>query len=456
MGLFLQGLIGLLALTVGYVIYEKFNNVPEVPSFPDTWWGKGDPSKEETAIKPFKIDVSKEILDDLKYRLDNAIPLQPSLEGVQQNYGINSKLLQTVIDYWKKDYNWTERQKFLNKFPQYTVSVQGLKIHYIHVKPKLSPQSKVKVLPLLLLHGWPGSVREFYDIIPLLTEPQKGRNIVFEVIVPHLPGYGFSEATSKPGLSVVRISQIMKNLMHRIGFKKFYVQGGDWGSAVVMFMSILYPEVLLGAHSNSCFCMMQSCQLKMFLLGSTFPSLIANKEEIPFFTPILDKMVFSTLLESGYMHIQSTKPDTVGTALRDSPVGLAAYLVEKFTSWTNPAWRDLEDGGLTKRYTYENILDNVMIYWVTRSITTSQRIYAETFNKAVMGSGILEIPSTVPTACAVFKNDLLSYPSSLLKKQFTNLVKARYYTDGGHFAAFEVPDVLAEDVYDFIEQVEIL
>ncbi|XP_066259194.1 juvenile hormone epoxide hydrolase 1-like [Euwallacea similis] len=453
MGLILQGLVGLLFLTVGYVLFNKFT-VQEIPQYPDTWWGKGDPSKEDTTIRPFKIDISNEIIDDLKLRLARTLPLQPALEGVQQNYGMNSQLLGSIIDYWKTSYNWTDRQQFLNKYPQYTVSVQGLKIHYIHVKPTINKQAKLKVVPVLLLHGWPGSVREFYEIIPLLTELQKDRSVVFEVIAPSLPGYGFSEATTKPGLSPMRVAQIMKNLMHRIGFKKFYVQGGDWGAIILTYMSMLYPESLLGAHSNMCVCEMTSCHLKLWLLGTTFPSLIAEKEEIPYFTPIGEKITNFLLLETGYMHIQATKPDTIGAGLRDSPAGLAAYILEKFTSWTNSEWKNLEDGGLTRRYTLDKLLDNVMIYWVSRSITTSQRIYAEHFNKEVFTSGLNNIPSEVPTACALFKNELTIQPKSLLQMKYPKLIQATYYPDGGHFAAFEQPDVLAKDIYNFVEKME--
>lgn len=390
MGVIIKGVFGGLLAFFGtaVLVYFKLNSYPKVPVYPDTWWGTGDPTKEDTTIRPFKIDISQSILDDLKTRLENALPFQPPLEGVKQNYGMNTNLLKTVVDYWKNSYNWTERQIFLNQYPQYQVSVQGLNIVYIHVKPKLPENSNIKVLPLLLLHGWPGSVREFYEIIPLLTEPQDGRRVVFEVIIPNLPGYGFSETTNKPGLSPPKVAQIFKNLMKRLGFQTFYVQGGDWGGIILSFMQVLYSDNVLGAHSNSCSCMTSICNLKRWLLGTTFPSLIATEEEVPLFTPVGQRWIDLYMLEMGYLHIQATKPDTVGVGLRDSPVGLAAYILEKFTTWTNPEWKNLEDGGLTKKFTLDQLLDNVMIYWVTRSITTSQRLYAEMFNKDVSASGL--------------------------------------------------------------------
>ncbi|CAG9770472.1 unnamed protein product [Ceutorhynchus assimilis] len=456
MGLLLRGFVGVIVAILGYGLYVRISTVPEVPIYPEnTWWGKGEHGKDDTSIRPFKIDVSKEVLDDLKHRLDIALPLQPPLEGVKQHYGMNSNLLQKIIDHWKTNYNWSERQKFLNQYPQYTTQIQGLNIHFIHVKPKVDKSSNVKILPLMLLHGWPGSVREFYEMIPLLTQPQNGRKVVFEVIIPSLPGYGFSEATDKPGMNCVRMAQIFRKLMQRLGHNKFYIQGGDWGSFISTFLTIMYPESVIGSHLNLCSCSTTMCSLKLLLLGTTFPSLIGTEEELPLFTPV-GKMFTNLLLESGYFHIQATKPDTVGTALRESPVGLAAYIIEKFTSWTNPEWKDLEDGGLTRKFTYDQLLDNVMIYWITRSITTSQRLYSEMFNKEMLGQGFDNIPtpSQVPIACARFKNELANQPESLLRMKYSNLQQLNTY-DGGHFAAFELPEVLSNDIYDFAEKVSV-
>ncbi|CAG9770470.1 unnamed protein product [Ceutorhynchus assimilis] len=456
MGFILKGIFGLALAFLGYLFYAKLCKVPEVPHFPeDTWWGKSEPVKEDTSIKPFKINVSKEILDDLKHRLDIALPMQPPLNGVGQHYGMNSNLLQKIVNHWKNKYNWSERQKFLNQYPQYTTQIQGLDIHFLHVKPKVDKASNVKVLPLMLLHGWPGSVREFYEVIPLLTKPQKGRNVVFEVIIPSLPGYGFSEATNKPGMNAARMAQIFKKLMDRLGHKKFYVQGGDWGSSVATYLTILYPASLFGTHLNFCLCLSNMCSLKLWLLGSTFPSLIATEEEIPLFTPVGEKWFTDKMLESGYLHIQATKPDTVGTALRESPVGLAAYIIEKFTTWTNPEWKDLEDGGLTRKFTYDQLLDNVMIYWVTRSITTSQRLYSEQFNHKFRALGFDNIPTPaeVPIGCANFKHEIVQQPESLLRLKYLNLQHTNSYNDGGHFAAFELPDMFSNDIYEFVEKI---
>lgn len=244
----------------------------------------------------------------MKRRLDATRSLAPPLEGVQQQYGMNSNLLKEILDFWRTKYNWREREKFLNQYPQFKTTIQGLDIHYLHVKP--AKPDGAKVLPLLMLHGWPGSVREFYEAIPLLTTKSKDKNIVFELIIPSLPGYGYSQASSKPGLSPTHMAIVFKNLMKRVGFEKFYVQGGDWGALIGSNMARLYPEKVLGFHSNMCAVNTPMANIKM-LLGSLYPPAIVEKEYESRMYPISN--VFSyIMLETGYFHLQATKPDTVG------------------------------------------------------------------------------------------------------------------------------------------------
>lgn len=297
---------------------------------------------------------------------------------------MNTRLLTEIVDFWRNNYNWREREKFLNQYPQFKTNIQGLDIHFIHVKP--AKTNGLKVLPLLLVHGWPGSFREFYDVIPLLTTPKQGQKFVFELIIPSLPGYGFSQSASKPGLGVPQAAVIFKNLMKRLGFEKYYVQGGDWGAMIVSTMATLYTDQILGVHSNMCAVDSHWANLKIFL-GSIYPPLIVDKKHESKMYPLMSAFEF-IMLEMGYLHLQATKPDTVGVGLNDSPVGLAAYILEKFTTWTNPEWKNREDGGLKEKYSYADLLDNVMIYWVSNSITTSARMYAETINKATTELGL--------------------------------------------------------------------
>lgn len=180
-------------------------------------------------------------LEDLKQRLRNA-KLSPPLQGVNFEYGINTDQLREVIDYWANEYDWRKREKFLNSVPQFRTQIFGLNIHFIRVKPNPKLVGNKTVLPMLLLHGWPGSVREFYDVFPLLTTPRKEYDFVFEVVAPSLPGYGFSDAATVPGMNTAQVAKIMKILMNRLGFEKFYLQGGDWGFFIGSNLATLYPE----------------------------------------------------------------------------------------------------------------------------------------------------------------------------------------------------------------------
>ncbi|CAG9854977.1 unnamed protein product [Phyllotreta striolata] len=441
----------LMAIFVGYsyVKIKPLLEFPEKPDLGEKWWKASKPGKVDTTIRPFKIQVSDQILDDLKYRLDKTMPFQRSLEGTAQHYGMNDKLIADIVDFWKTKYDWKQREKLLNKYPQFKTNIQGLDIHFIRVKP--AKTAGVKVVPLLLLHGWPGSVREFYEAIPILSAPKKGQKFAFELIVPSLPGFGFSEAAEVPGLSIHEMAVVMKNLMGRLGFDKYYVQGGDWGGIIAHCMSVLFPEKIIAMHSNFCVANGVKSMLKLAAM-SYFPSLAVEEKYQHLVFPRMEKMM-DLNLELGYLHIQATKPDTIGVALRESPAGLAAYIIEKFTSWTDPKWKGLEDGGLTKKFKMEDILDNVMIYWVTRSMTTSLRVYAETFNKASYALMVDYMPTEVLAGCAAFTNEMIFFPESILKDKYPNLI---HYTviEGGHFAAFEEPQLYADDVVQFVNKVE--
>ena len=442
-----------LILLTTFVIYLgiKINTlfeVPPIPNFENEYWGPGKPTKDDKTIRPFKIDVPEQVLDVLKMKLNQPRALTPPLEGIQQQYGMNTNLMKEIIEFWKTKYNWREREKFLNQYPQFQTKIQGLNIHFLHVKPKAT--NGKQVLPLLMLHGWPGSIREFYDVIPLLTTPQKDKDFIFELIIPSLPGYGFSEAASKPGLGTAQMATIFKQLMQRLGFNKFYLQGGDWGAMISANLVVLHPNNVLGLHSNMCGSESPLSMLKTFI-GSFMPSLVVEDEHKDKMYPY--SKVFSTIvLESGYMHIQATKPDTVGIALGDSPVGLAAYIIEKFTTWTNPDWKTREDGGLKIKYTYTNLLDNVMIYWVTGSITSSMRLYSEEFSTKQRDLMLRNIPVTVPTACARFPHELMYQSDWILQDKFKSLVQTTDFPTGGHFAAFEEPKLFAEDVWTAVKK----
>ncbi|CAH1130360.1 unnamed protein product [Ceutorhynchus assimilis] len=439
----------LLAL-VGLVFYKKII-IPkpvEVDFDSDKYWGPGEqPFKLDESIRKFEIDVPDTVIQDLKQRLSNMRPLTPPLEGIQQQYGINSNLLKEILEFWRTKYNWTERQEYLNKYPQYKTNIQGLDIHFLHVKPQNVPKTK-KILPLMILHGWPGSVREFYEIIPHLTTQSDDRDFVFEVIAPHIPGYGFSQAAAKPGLGANQIAVIMNNLMQRLGFKQYYCQGGDFGAIILQSLTILYPNNVLGYHTNMAYVSTPLANIKT-ALGMLYPGWIVRKDHQDRVYPLWDKFMHR-IRETGYLHLQATKPDTLGVGVGDSPAGLAAYILEKFTTGTNIQWQTREDGGLLEKFTYTNLLDNVMIYWISNSATTSFRLYAESFSTAHTGQNVLRQPIKVPTAVARFRWDFY-VADGLLGEIYPNNLQLSDF-DGGHFAAFEVPEVLAQDIFNAVEK----
>uniref|UniRef100_A0A6M2DF03 Epoxide hydrolase n=1 Tax=Xenopsylla cheopis TaxID=163159 RepID=A0A6M2DF03_XENCH len=439
----------LFAIVAGSAVmyYQMTKELPK-PDLPlDTWWGPGKPQKVDTSLRPFKINVNDKILETLKAKL-STVQYTQALEGINFEYGFNTDSLKNVVEFWKTQYNWREREALLNKYPHFKTNIQGLDIHYVHVKPKVA--ANVQVLPLIMIHGWPGSFVEFYKIIPKLTTPRPGYNFVFELILPSIPGYGFSQGAAKPGLGAAQVAVVMRNLMERIGFKKYYVQGGDWGALIISAMATLFPENILGQHSNMCAISTPSSTFKA-MIGSFFPEWFAGKDHAHQMYPLGDH--FLTLLEEmGYLHLQATKPDTVGVALRDSPAGLAAYILEKFSTWTNKSWRSTKDGSLQSKFSIAELLDNVMIYYVTDSITTSMRLYAESFTKAHFGLNLDRVRNYVPAACAKFPNELMYVTDCQLAEKYKTLLQSNDLPRGGHFAAFEEPELMAEDIFSAVKK----
>lgn len=454
MGVVSNILYSVLALAIAFS-YQTYRDLTKPYPIPETdlneYWGRGDAKnyKEDKTIKPFKISYSAEVIKRLTDKLNDAPAFTEPLEDTAFEYGFNTKHLKKILNYWKGQYlpKWNEREQFLNQYPQFTTQIQGLNIHYIHVKPKTT--ANTKVYPILLLHGWPGSVREFYDLIPLLTKPSKD-NIAFEVIVPSLPGYGFSDGAAKKGLGSAKMAVIFKNLMDRIGIQKYFIQGGDWGSYIGAIMASYFPDNTLGYHTNMCAVDTPLANIKTFI-ASIYPSYFMDEKYVSWVYPFWPKFLY-LLQESGYMHIQATKPDTIGAALIGNPVGLAAYIIEKFSTWTNPDYRSLSDGGLEKYFTLDSLLDNIMIYYLTNSITTSQRIYKETFSVDYGVPEINRVPIIVPSACANFKNELMHQFEWIYTEKFTNLVQVTRHDDGGHFAAMQLPKIMYEDIVEFVRK----
>nr|UTQ10530.1 juvenile hormone epoxide hydrolase-2 [Antheraea pernyi] len=427
-----------------------FKSTPPVPEMDlNAWWGpEQQKAKQDTSIKPYKVSFSPDVIKDLKDRIKRRRALTPPLEGIAFEYGFNTKELDNWLKYWSEEYPFAERETFLNQFPQFTTNIQGLNIHFIRVKPEVP--AGVEVVPLLLLHGWPGSVREFYEAIPILTSVSKDRNFALEIIAPSLPGYGFSDPAIRPGLGVAEIAVIVRNLMQRLGYKQYYIQGGDWGSVICSALATLFPKEILGLHLNLAFTLNPAGTFLEFL-GSFYPPLIMDSSIVHWKYPLLSKYA-DLVEESGYLHIQATKPDTVGVGLTDSPAGLLAYILEKFSTWARLEYRSKPDGGLSLKWTKDQLLDNIMIYWTTKSIVTSMRLYSENFNKRQLGYQLDLIPTPVPTWLLQAQYEISYQPPCVLKLKYPNLVNETLFHDGGHFLAFELPRPFSEDVLKAVDQ----
>ncbi|XP_017289598.1 epoxide hydrolase 1 [Kryptolebias marmoratus] len=446
----------MVALVIGGLIVflvQKSRN--QVLKTEDGWWGAGAPpdAEEDVTIRTFRVTTSDEELEDLYWRIDQTRPV-PSLEDSQFHYGFNSHYLQKVVSYWRNDFDWRRQVYKLNQYPHFKTNIEGIDVHYLHVKPKKVPEG-TNSIPLIMVHGWPGSIYEFYGMIPLLTEPSETEDLVFEVVCPSIPGYGFSEAPQKKGFDSVCAARIFHKLMKRLGFQQFYAHGGDWGWLVTTNMAQLEPKTVKGLHLN--FAPSSKPGLSMALsimFGRLFPKLFGFTElDIQRLYPFMEKQVVEPIKESGYMHIQATKPDTVGRGLNDSPVGLAAYILEKFSTWTSHDFRNLEDGGLTRKFSLDDLLTNVMIYWTSGCIISSMRFYKENFAKG-LDQPHSRMPVYVPAGIACFPNELIHTPKLWVKQKYRNLITFTPVARGGHFAAMEEPHLMAEDIQKFIKTVE--
>lgn len=460
------------------VYSDLYPSPPPLPSLETKWFGDPlAPHGTNNTITPFTVNVSDAILVDLKERLGsdlnrlrNSHSFDPIVESFE--YGFNMDyLINTIGEYWLNQYNWRNREKLINEMgSHYKTEIEGLEVHFIHIKPNIN---NVRILPLLMVHGWPGSFIEFYEAIQLLTTKLDGQSFIFEVIIPSIPGYTFSSPPQRPGFHVGHCAQMLYTLMvDRLGFKEgFYMQGGDWGSLITTALATLYPDSVIGLHLNMAISIKPSAILKS-IMSVLAPHRYFDAFGMKYIYPRLEK--FGRVLEeSGYFHIQATKPDTLGVALNTSPIGLAAYILEKFSTWTRYSHKLHSDGGLLRYYSLDQLLDNVMLYWVTNSITSSMRFYKENvgilsfmrFHKENVGNhdetkhdelfAIQMNPIySVPVAVAAFSDEIFLQTKDELSGKFRNIIQYTSLPDGGHFAAMENPKRLVEDFVKFVNKVE--
>ncbi len=380
-------------------------------------------------IEPFRIAVADSMLADLKERLAHT-RFPDEIPDSGWEYGANLAYLKELVEYWKTKYDWRKHEAELNRFHHFRASVDGLGIHFIHERGR-GPNPK----PLLLLHGWPGSVCEFTEIIPMLTDPASHGGDpadAFTVVAPSLPGYGFSDHPAARAMNIQAIAEIFLKLMTGVlDYQRFGAQGGDWGSAIVSRMGEVYEPNLYGVHIN------------MISVGP------AEGRNAPDLRP--EERVFLGDIErfrqgeTGYQWIQGTKPQTLAYGLNDSPAGLCAWIVEKFRTWSDC------HGDVEESFTRDQLLTNVMVYWVTQTINSSTRLYYEVRHhpwRLKPGARI-----ETPTGIAIFPAELIRPPRSWAERIY-NVKRWTVMPAGGHFAAMEEPKLLADDIRAFFREMK--
>jgi pimeloyl-ACP methyl ester carboxylesterase len=373
-------------------------------------------------IQPFKIAIPQSTLNDLRERLART-HWPDEVEGAGWSYGTNLDYLKSLVAYWQHEYDWRKQEAALNRYTQFRTDLDGLSIHFIHERGK-GPNP----LPIILTHGWPDSFYRMHKIISMLTDPESfGGNAAdsFDVIVPSIPGFGFSDPVRKPGGTVKQTAELWDSLMRDVlGYQRYAAAGGDWGSPISQLLALNNPASVIGIHLTDI-----GFQATMNLDPSSL-------------TPVEQEYLRArqqrSFQEGGYVMIQSTKPQTLAYGLSDSPVGLAAWIIEKFYGWSDI------DGVLEDKYTKDELLTNIMIYWVTQTINSSIRFYYEESHASSLKPGQRV---EVPVAIALFPKDTPA-PRTLAERT----LRIERWTEmprGGHFSALEEPELLVEDLRAF-------
>lgn len=379
--------------------------------------GKIQAKGHNDPVKPFTIDVSEAVLDDLRDRLART-RFPDQIEDAGWSYGTDLSYLKELCAYWRTGFDWRAQERALNRFDHFRTKINGLGIHFIHQRSK-----EKNAIPLIITHGWPGSFVEFTKIIGPLTDPvgHGGRaEDAFHVICPSIPGYGFSDAPKESGFECRQMAEIFAKLMAKLGCTQYGAQGGDWGGVISAWLAAIDTAHVKGLHLN--------------MGDAPEETSTEEAEELsPKETEDLEKM------NQGYAAIQATKPQSLGYALNDSPAGLAAWIVEKFHGWSDCG------GNVEKKFTKDELLTNIMIYWVTQTITSSMRLYYEI--RATGPKWVPEEKVTVPTGFTLSRSVPQTHRKSI--EELYNVTYWNVMPSGGHFAALEEPDLLVEDIRMF-------
>ena len=370
---------------------------------------------DDATVRPFRIDVADDVLEDLGRRL--ADTRWPEAEPVDDwSQGAPLAWIQDMCHYWGNGYDWREREALLNRFDQFITTIDGIDIHFVHQR---SPHPEAR--PLLITHGWPGSIVEFHKVIEPLTNPTEHggeASDAFHVICPSLPGFGFSGKPTTTGWGVGRIADAWATLMARLGYDHYFAQGGDWGSAVTRSIGGQDPQHCAAIHIT--------------LAMGTRPRLDGEPTEDE--QRAIRGAEYYQAWDSGYSKQQATRPQTVGYGLADSPAGQAAWILEKFWAWTDC------DGHPENVLDRDELLDNLMFYWATNSATSSARIYWESFAKP------RPVNLSVPVGVTVYPKEIVPPVRAWMEADYPNIVHWAEQPKGGHFAAFEQPALFVDDI----------
>ena len=377
-------------------------------------------------INPFKVKIPDEIIQNIDSKVKNYSWHEMPDDG-GWDYGTNLDYMKEFSKYWLENYNWRETEKKINRFKNFKCNIDNIDIHFIYEKG-----SGKNPRPLLLSHGWPGSIIEFLHIIEKLAHPEKfggNEEDAFDVIVPSLPGFGFSSRPARP-IGPRKMSSIFNKLMtDKLGYKKYIAQGGDFGGTICTWLAYDFPKNLIGIHIN--------------ILITRHPDGPQTSEEKEW----QERFRRDQRIEDGYRTQQATKPQTLSYAMMDSPVGVAAWIIEKMRGWS-----DLKNGDIESVYSKEILLSNIMIYLVTKTFNTASWIY---YGRREEGGRSLpkeHLPLKVPTAIAVFPKEYLEWAPRSYVERIYNVKRWTKMSKGGHFAALEQPELLIKDITEFSKE----
>ena len=405
----LAGLIS--TLSVGLVVFASPGRAQE---------------PEDRSIRPFTVQVPQAELDELRRRI--AVTRWPDRETVpDRSQGIQLQKLQELVRYWGTDYDWRKAEATLNAWPQFVTTIDGVDIHFVHVRSR-HPHA----FPLIMTHGWPGSVIEQLKIIGPLTDPTAygaGAQDAFDVVVPSMPGYGFSGKPTSTGWNPDRIARAWAELMRRLGYTRYVAQGGDWGSPISSAMARQAPPGLLGIHINLPATVPADVAAAL-AGGGPAPAGLSEKERAAF-----DSLDTFYKMRRAYAAMMGTRPQVIGQALTDSPAGLAAFMY------------DYNNGEPERLLTKDEFLDNVTLYWLTNSATSSARLYWETSGQSVLLAAAQKTADiSLPVAITVFPEEVYRAPETWARRAYRNLIYFHEVDKGGHFAAWEQPELFAAEL----------